>query len=255
MFKPVFRKIFFAVLYGVMISNSWAIELRTVAQSSTEPKFIEVQGKITGLCIDLHRAIEKADSTLQIVGDQIMMPLKRAEKMLEMAESDIACGLLHHAARGEKFYFSEVVVLSIADILVVRQDDPVQIKTWDDVTKLGGDGVVLGNAGRGPVEVLKKNKRLMIDDGAATTEQNLNKLTMKRARFFFHRSPGISAEVKNAKMQDKVRVLPNAMATHRTYMVIGKHLPKETVTRIQNALKKIHASGELDAINDRWKDY
>jgi polar amino acid transport system substrate-binding protein len=147
------------------------------------------------------------------------------------------------------------VVLSIADILVVREDDPVQIKTWDDVAKLGGDGVVLGNAGRGPVEVLKKNKRLMIDDGAVTTEQNLNKLTMKRARFFFHRSPGIRTEIKNAKMQDKVRILPNVMSTQLAYMAIGKHLPTETVTRIQAALKKIQASGELDTIKNRWKNY
>jgi polar amino acid transport system substrate-binding protein len=241
-------------LAGVLV-GAGAQELRTNAQNSSEPKFIGSSGKVTGLCVELHRALEKADPRLHIVGDQDLVPLKRAEKQLEMREVDMVCALSHRADRDALFHFSKLPVFVADDVLVVRQDDTVQVHNWDDVAKLGAQGTILSNAGRQQGEALKKDSRLNIDDGAQTTRQNLGKLLLQRGRFFLYRRPGINQEIKDAKLVGQVKVLPQVMSSSSAYMLIGKHLPAETVARINAALEKLQASGELKAINDRWKDY
>lgn len=232
-----------------------ALELKTRGQDETEPKFMVTSGKVSGSCVEIFRAIEKTDPELHIVGDQDMVPLKRLEMMLDAKDADIACGLVHNAERDKKFVFIDPPLFQVNNVLIVRADDLVSVGSWDDVRKLGTDGLVLGNAGRGPVAKLKKMEGVLVDDSAKGTEQNLQKLMLGRGRFFYHRTPGAMSEIRQAKLEGKVKVLPVALSSDDYLMMLGRHVPAATASRLTAALNKLKASGELKAIADRWKNY
>lgn len=230
------------------------IELRTAAQQSTAPKFVPADGGAAGLCVDIHRAIEKADPGLRITGDQQWRPLPRLEAELRGGTLDIGCGLMRNREREADLAYAEPALFAVSYHLVARADDPVEVQTWDDVRNLGDKGAILAIHGFGQVARLKELGGLTIDAGAGDASINLRKLLAGRGRFYYHRSPGIAAEIRKAGLEGKVRVLPAMMDSQRFYMVAGRHVPGSTLARLNRVLAHLDASGELKRLFGKWYD-
>ncbi len=231
-----------------------AIELRTAAQQSTAPKFVPVEGGAAGLCVDIHRAIERVDPGLRITGDQQWRPLPRMEAELRSGVLDIGCGLMRNRDRDADLVYVEPALFVVSYHLVARADDPVMIESWDDVRGLGDKGIVLAIHGFGHVARLKELGGLAIDSGAIDAATNLRKLLAGRGRFYYHRSPGIASEIRKAGLDGKVRVLPAMMDLQRFYMMAGRHVPATVVARLNRALAQLEASGELKRLFSKWYD-
>jgi len=254
------------MLWGVLSAGMWAttaqaadtVELRTAAQQGTAPKFLAADGAsgtpgaATGLCIDLHRAIERLDPGLHITGDQQWRPLPRVEAELRAGALDIACAIMRTREREADLTYLEPALLAVTYHLVVRADDPVDIASWDDVRSLGDKGTILAMYGFGQVARLKELGGLVVDSGAADAATNLRKLLAGRGRFYYHRSPGIVAEIRKAGLDGKVRILPALMDIQRFYMVVGRHVPSAVVARLSRVLAQLEASGELRRLNAKW---
>jgi ABC-type amino acid transport substrate-binding protein len=234
------------------------VELRTAAQQGTAPKFVAAEsasgtaGPATGLCIDLHRAIERIDPGLRITGDQQWRPLPRMEAELRAGSLDIACAIMRNREREAELTYLEPALVAVTYHLVVRADDPVDIVSWDDVRNLGDKGTILAMHGFGQVARLKELGGLTVDSGAADAATNLRKLLAGRGRFYYHRSPGIVGEIRKAGLEGKVRILPALMDIQRFYMVAGRHVPPAVVARLNRALAQLEASGELRRLNAKW---
>ncbi|MRV72383.1 transporter substrate-binding domain-containing protein [Duganella sp. FT92W] len=246
---------------GTFAAAAWAavpahaadsIELRTAAQQGTAPKFVAADGGAAGLCIDIHRAIEKNDPGLRITGDQQWRPLPRLEAELRSGTLDIGCGLMRNREREADLSYAEPALFSVTYHLVARADDPVDVASWEDVRNLGEKGAILAIHGFGQVARLRELGGLAIDSGATDATTNLRKLLAGRGRFYYHRSPGIGAEIRKAGLDGKVRVLPATMDTQRFYMVAGRHVPAGTVARLNRALAQLDASGELKRLFSKW---
>jgi polar amino acid transport system substrate-binding protein len=235
-------------------------EMRTAAQNASEPKFIALvdedgRKSVGGICIDIMRAMERIAPEIRFVGDQTWQPLKRLEAMVENGNLDVACGLLHGVARETKFNYIEPPLFPVNYYLIVREDDDVQVENWNDVRKLGAQGVILVINGFGIINRLNELGGLTIDSGAYDSKANLDKLLARRGRFYLHRSPGINAEIRKAGMQGKVKILPTPMHTESFHMVVSKKLPAETVEAIRKAIVTLDRNGELKRIVDKWNDY
>lgn len=248
------------VIAAIAAAAGWAapagaadiIELRTAAQQSTAPKFVAVDGSTAGLCVDIHRAIEKADPGLRITGEQQWRPLPRLEAELRGGTLDIACGLMRNREREADLVYADPALFTVSYHLVARADDPVDVQSWDDVRNLGDKGSILAIHGFGQVARLKELGGLTIDAGAADASTNLRKLLAGRGRFYYHRSPGIAAEIRKAGLDGKVRVLPVMMDSQRFYMVAGRHVAGGTLARLNRALANLDASGELKRLFNKW---
>jgi ABC-type amino acid transport substrate-binding protein len=248
----MFAAIAAAAAWSVPARAADIIELRTAAQQSTAPKFVQVEGSAAGLCIDIHRAIEKTDPALRITGDQQWRPLPRLEAELRSGTLDIGCGLMRNREREAELAYADPALFSVSYHLVARADDPVEVQSWDDVRSLGDKGAILAIHGFGQVARLKELGGLTVDAGAVDATTNLRKLLAGRGRFYYHRSPGIATEIRKAGVDGKVRVLPVMMDSQRFYMVAGRHLPGSTLARLNRALAQLDASGELKRLAGKW---
>lgn len=245
-----------ALLLG---APSAAADIRTVAQEGSAPKFValDVGGKpaVGGLCVDIMRAVERADPELRFVGDQQWQPLLRAEIGIGNGTLDAACGLIRTPERLAKFDFIDTPLFPVNYLLVVRANDEVQVKDWSDVRNLGEHGVILTIHGFvGILAHLRAVGGLRIDAGGRDTKVNLEKLVAGRGRFFIHRSPGIAGEIANSKLHDKVKLLPTVMYSETFYMMVSRSMPPQLKDKLNKALQQLGENGELVKLSKKWDE-
>jgi ABC-type amino acid transport substrate-binding protein len=236
-----------------------ATDVRTGAQEAAYPKFaaLAVDGKpaVGGLCVDIMRAIERVEPDIRFVGDQQWLPFSRLESGVAHGQFDLACGLLRTPEREARHSFIDTPLFPVNYLLVVRANDDVQVRNWADVRQLGEQGVVLTMHGyAGVLAHMKSVGGLRIDAGGRDTRVNLEKLLAGRGRFFVHRSPGVYSEVARSGLQDKVKVLPTVMYTESFYMMVARGMASETRSKIDRALARLAASGELASLARLWAD-
>ncbi len=245
---PNARQLLAAALALLTAATSWASDVRTSAQEGSAPKFVALdgKGKVGGLCVDILRAIERVEPDLRFIGDQQWHPLLRVEVGLGTGAIDAACGLIQTKERLAKHDFIPAPLFSVNYLLVARAGDNVQVADWQDVRNLGENGVVLTIHGYvGILAHMRGVGGLRIDSGGRDTRVNLEKLVAGRGRFFVHRSPGITGEIANSSLRDKVKILPTSMYTETFYMMVAKSMPPAVKDKIGKALLQLTASGEL----------
>lgn len=234
------------------------VEIRTAAQLSSAPKFIQLpqQGRhaVGGLCIDIYRAIERVAPSLRFIGDQEWKPLTRIEAEMRKETRDAACGLIHNKEREASFDYLDPPLFSVSYFLVARADDQVRINNWDDVRALGENGTILVIHGFGPVARLKEMGGLQIDSGATDARTNLMKLVAGRGRFYYHRSLGLAEEIRRAGVEGRVKILPTVMDVQHFKLVVGRHLAPAARNKLEDALLKLESSGELKRLADKWHE-
>jgi polar amino acid transport system substrate-binding protein len=235
-----------------------AIVLRTAAQESSEPKFIAGQklreAAIGGICVDIFRKIEKLNLDIQFVGDQSWMPRARIDAHAKAGSIDVICGL-QRIPRNTDLYDLLVTPLFAVDyLLAVRADDNVTIENWNDIRRLGDDGIILALRGFGIVDILQDIGGLTLDAGATSSASNLRKLLMGRGRFYCHRSPGIKQAIRSAGLQDQIRIMSKPVHTEKFFMATRKDLPVEHIKKINLALNLLEQNGDLKKIFDKYKE-
>lgn len=227
--------------------------LKVVAQEGTEPKFIPAGiGRVVGLCVDLFRAIEKLEPDVQFAGDQQWLPLLRAHSELATHQHDALCAVQRTDERARQYVFLEPALFQLRYQLIARADDPVVINSWDDVRKLGTQGIVLTNRGYVSPELLARIGGLQVDPSATSPAMNLHKLIAGRGRFFLHRAPGMQGFIERAGAARKVRVLPTVMMTTDVYMAMGTHVDPAVRQRVQRAIEQLEKSGEMARLLKKW---
>ncbi|MBV6321393.1 substrate-binding periplasmic protein [Duganella violaceipulchra] len=245
-----------ATCCALMLSASLpahAIVLRTAAQEGTEPKFIaDGKGHVVGLCVDILRAVEQIEPTLQFVGDQHWKPLIRAYSEMETGQLDVQCAMQRTAEREQRFHFLGPALYSIDYHFLVRVQDTVNITQWDDVRRLAPDNVVLINRGFAAGEVLAEMGGIEVDANSTNPQLNLQKLIAGRGRLFFHRGPGLQRLLARTGTADKVRILPQVMYSAKLYFVTSKKLAAFINERLERALFQLEKNGELERLMRKW---
>lgn len=228
-------------------------ELRTVAQEGTEPKFVATkQGGVAGLCIDIMRAIERVEPSIKFVGDQTWMPLVRVEAEMASGDQDAAFCLVRSKDRETKFTYIEPPLYSIDFVLAVRADDRIDVRSWNDIRKLENNTVLVMRSSGSINRVEESGGGIVFDSAAKTPEQNLHKLRAGRARFFYHRTPGLTGEIRRAGLEDQIRILPVVMDATESYLILGRHVPPEVVSKVQRAVATLQKMGELTRLRKKW---
>lgn len=233
-------------------------EIRTAAQQSSAPKFIAIsrdgQPAVGGICIDIMRAIERIDPSVRFVGDQSWLPRPRLEAAALAGSIDVICGSARSTDRSARFDFIDPPIFSVDYVLAVRADDPVVVASWEDIRKLGSDGIILAIHGFGIVERLHQVGGLQIDDGAYSSRSNLEKLLLRRGRFYCHRSPGMITEIRDAGLTDKIRVLPTVMLKEHFFMIVSRKMNPDTAKKLRVALATLGQSGALESMFQKYLD-
>jgi len=110
----------------------------TAAQQASSPKYVTLpDGHVGGICVDLFRLMEAREPALRIEGDQRFLPLRRLEKKVQHGQLDFICGVGESPARRDHFIVLTPAIFTVRYHLAVRRDDPVEIRSWQDVRALG----------------------------------------------------------------------------------------------------------------------
>lgn len=225
--------------------------LRTAAQESSPKFFISAKG-MKGYCVEILRALEQVDPALKFTGDQHFLPFPRILKKLELGELDIFCGLQRNAEREPFFYYIEEPLIFIRGKLVVAADDVVAPVTLEEILKIPGDNSILTIKGTGSASILKKIKKLKVDDTPATVLQALRMLVGKRGRFVFYQDMAIKEAIQQLDLKEKVRILPQDFYYEGLYLGASRHLNSRAVAQLREALVKLRSSGQLLAILEKY---
>ena len=229
------------------------VQLRTAAQEGTEPKFIaDGKGRISGLCIDIMRAVEQIDPGLRFVGDQLWKPLIRAYSELEAGVEDVQCAVQRTADREKRFNFIGPSLYAIEYHFLLRQNDNAVIQSWDDVRKLAPNGIVLVNRGFAAGDIVAAMGGIEVDASSTSPELNLQKLIAGRGRLYFHRGPGLQQLLQRTGTADKVKILPQVMYSAHLYFATSKQLDSKISDRLTSALNQLEKKGELERLMRKW---
>jgi polar amino acid transport system substrate-binding protein len=247
--KNYLRIVFIALL--ILSNNLCAQVLKTAAQDSA-PKFIKKSpGTVTGLSIDVMQAISRIDPTIKFNGDQTILPFKRIETLLESGELDVFFGFIKNKERQEKYNFIDPPIYMVADVLVARIDDPVNIKSLDELKTMGKDGTVLMSFGIAQVNQFTA-LGITVDDSAQSLGSNLKKLISNRGRFVFQSEIEVVTAIKEEKLEDKLRILPVRFNEGGRYIAFSKKVPATVIAKIKSALEKLEQNGELKKIKSTY---
>lgn len=242
----------FMLLLGSELAFAEPAKLRTFSQEAFFAKYNLENPQRPGICIEIIRAIEKQDPGLKITGLETKASTARIETALATGKIDVFFGLIKTPERAANFWVAEPPLFQTAQLLVARKDDTVNIQDWNDVRKLGKNGVVLVNEGTGQALYLKKQGGLLIDDHGLTGLVNLKKLIMGRGRLFYVSDMYVAEEIAVNNLAAKVKILSPLFQKEGIYVMFSKRTSPEWVNRIVDNIKKLERSGEMKRIRARY---
>ena len=233
-----------------------ATQLKTAAQDNA-PKFIKSGTEITGIAVDVMRAIERVDPELKFVGDQQFVPMKRIEAGLSSEATsdghlDVFIGIGKDPEREKLFVFSKRPLYTVKNVLAVRTTDDVQIGSLEDIKKLPGNNVILANSGYTQAKQLHAIPGLNIDDAARLNENNIEKLAYGRARFYLCADVGLYHTLKTHPDKDKIKVLSGSYGEAINWIGFSRALSKVTADKVEAAFQKVVDTGEFDKIMKKY---
>lgn len=246
---------FLAVLLGMgmLAAHAAPLTLNTAAQDNP-PKFVKEGGKMTGIAVDVMRALEQVDPELKFTGETNFWPMKRIESGLQADSAsgpghiDVFFGLTRTPEREKLFRFSQKTIYSVKNILFVRADDDVKVSSLEDIVKLPGNNIVLANNGYVQAKTVHAVAGLKVDDGAKTNGDNLRKLIDGKARFFYVSELSGLYEAKQEGLLPKVKVLQIAGKDSGQYVAISAALPPASADKLEAAVNKLIETGGMDKI-------
>jgi len=253
----LFVALFSASLLAVPTARAASIIVATAAQEDAAPRYeLEKstggESVVGGICIDILRAIERVDPQIRFSGDQNRLPLRRVQLALQFGEIDAYCGLNKSAEREQWSVFIEPPLYALDYTMAVNANDEVQIRSFDDVRRLGANGTILVMSGSESAARLHSLGGLDIDSSGTGQEANLRKLLAGRGRFFYRHALGLRAEIHRLGLEDKIRILPVSLDKEFQYLLVSKKAPPEVVDRLRRAVVKLQSGGELARIMAKY---
>ncbi|MBV8500447.1 MAG: hypothetical protein JO006_01870 [Paucibacter sp.] len=219
-------------------SAAQAVELRIPVHPGAHPACERLWQRL---------AIQMPDLSLRRFGDP--MTAARRDRMLLDGSLDADCGTIP-APRATGLRYSQLPVYQVHLVLVLRADDPLEIKGQQELRRQSEQSPLLLNRGSLFRPLLEKLGVRALDDTGAHTEQNIAKLLAGHGRIFVYQQPGLDSKLKAFHLEGKVRVLawsPGRLGYHLAY---SPHLAPGVAARLDEALRKLAQSGELDRLGD-----
>lgn len=232
---------------------SAAPPLRTAAQDNNTIKF-NPKGERKGVCVEVFQALERSDPGLRFTGWDQPMSLPRVETALADNQLDVFCALIRTPARETKFNFIDVPVYTVRHRIAVRMDDDIQVRSLDDIRKLGPSAVVIVLKGTAHEENLRRHGGLTLDASAQNLDVNLRKLQHGRGRFLYHTENALLRYIEMEKLGSHIKLLPAVLKEDHLLFAVSRSLPAATVEMLRNALQQMADRGELKKIYAHYRE-
>ena len=244
-------KTIFLFFLSVLITPSLSAEMLKTEFQNSFPKYYLQGGEIKGLCIAIIKAIELQDPSLHIPKTNSFKAFKRIQSNLEKGDIDLIFCFARNKEREKKFLFLDIPLYQVNHLLIARAKDNIKITNFKQLSQLKEDAI-LTVFGTSTARYLKSQSKASIDDGARTIAQNLKKLQYGRGRLFYFHDLGALSTIKAFFSEDDFRVIRGDFKHYNHYIAFSKKVSKKTISKVEDALKAIQASGQLKRITENY---
>ena len=225
------------------------VTVPTMAQTSLPPKWIGRDSGVEGVCPDILAAMTRAEPQLRFVGQDNFGSVPMIEKALESGRIACACALLDTAERRRIARRSPQPLYTVRQRVSVAAGDNVTINSLDDLVRL--QSRVATSRGAGYADMLR-GLGLDVDDSTSDNLVNLKKILAGHDRFFYMNDLTTTWLLREYNLQGQIRMLPATLKEEPVYFWISRQANSQQTRLLESALQKVHASGELVRIYERW---
>ena len=226
-------------------------DIAVPAQNSAPHKFLTIDGQSAGICPDLLRAIERIDPSLHFSGYTSTLSLPLIDLSLTSGRAGAACALLDTPARNVAAVRLRTPLYVVRQKAAVRAADPIEVANLDQLGAASGDQPVIVTRGS-PYASTLREAGLKVDDTATDREVNLRKLAFGRARFMYDGEFALTKGIAAAGLAGQLRVLPAVLGEQASYFWVSRKQPEIVAQKIESALGRLAADGELARIVARY---
>ncbi len=241
-----FISILFVVLTAFVPEQTLAGTYRTCIQDFY-PKGFSVDHHVQGYSVDIIKALHIVDRTIDFVGSDKICSFPKIETDLVAGNLDIFVSAFKTPEREKKFHFIDVPIHIFRFLLVVRRDDPVKIKTLNEIHTIPNN-VILTLRTTGLQAFLEGYPGLKLEASSDTVDANLTKLEKGRGRFFLVSDLGLKNILNRPKWKGKFKILPAVFGTEAQYAMASKKLSIKDLELLKHALYSLRSMGKLDKI-------
>lgn len=227
------------------------IILRTAMQSGSLAKYAPDDLESPGLCLEILRAVERADPGLHFVGLALRAPLLRIERLLALGEIDVFFCLLKSPERALQWRYLPVPLYRIRHLVAQRVSDATELRTMQDLVLAGRKKPVLVAQGTLLAQTLSRAQ--VSTAGAPSEREALQMLQRGRTDVVYGQDLNLLRNIRAAGLADQVRLSPTVFHEDIQYATVSTQLPSEIAQRISLVLQQLERDGTLRTIAEKYR--
>lgn len=233
-------------------SPAQELTLRTVQQASSVVKY-DPDGapQRAGLCMDVLRAVERADPGLRFTGLDQVIPLRRVERLLADGQIDVFFCLLRSPERERQWRYVPVPLYPVRHVIAQRVEDTRSVDSLLDLATMSQVKPVLVTRG----SVLgRRLETVGVNLSEVSSEREaLQMLVLGRTDAIYGQDINLVRHIRDAHLADKVRLGRTVLLEEAQFLAVRKDLPAAVVDRLTDALRKLERDGVLRLLNEKYR--
>lgn len=241
-----------AALALVVPGEAQELSLRTVQQASSVVKY-DPDGapQRPGLCLEVLRAVERADPGLRFTGLEQVLPLRRVERLLADGQIDVFFCLLRSPERERQWRYVPVPLYAVRHVIAQRTDDPRGVDSLLDLATMSQVKPVLVTRG----SVLgRRLETVGVNLAEVSSEREaLQMLVLGRTDAIYGQDINLARHIRDAHLTDKVRLGRTVLQDDAQFLAVRKDLPAATVERLTEALRRLERDGVLRLLSEKYR--
>lgn len=250
------KKIIFLILMSINLFGN-SDTLKTNLQDVPPKFFINNKNSISGVSYEIMKLVEKS-SKYKFSFDKELIPISRVTHNLELGLSDIQFGLQKTVERGQKLIYGEELY-KIEIVGLMKKTNPIIIKSISDLVKNNKKIRILTQYGTAIDSSLKKIPGLNIDSGSKSLENSVEKLKLDRGEIVIYHDLSINYLMNLDKNKEEYKIVTIDFEAYKDlkevgqFVVFSKKVPQNTINDINEIIKKLKKSREIDKIVKKYK--
>lgn len=228
------------------------LSLRTVQQAGSTVKY-DPDGppQKPGLCMEILRAVVKAEPGLHFTGLDQHTPLKRVERLLAEGQIDAFFCLLKSPERERQWRYAPVPLYVIRHVVVQRANDRRHFDTLAELAEASHTKRVLVMRGTAIARHLLNADVSIAEVGSE--REALQMLSMGRADLIYGQDINLQRHIADTHQGDKFKFGRTVFQEEPQYLALRADLPPAYEERLTQALRKLEREGVLRQLADKYR--
>lgn len=228
------------------------LTLRTVQQSGATIKYDPEGGPgRPGLCLEILRAVERADPGLHFVGQERGVPLRRVERLLADGLVDAFFCLLRTPEREKQWRYVPVPLYTIRHVVMQRADDPRPLASLAELAVSSQRKPVLISRGTALARRLAAADVVIAE--VSSEREALQMLALGRADAVYGQDINLMRHLADAKLGDKLKIGRTVFHEESQYLTVRADLPAAQEERLAQALRRLERDGTLRQLAEKYR--